>query len=66
MDFDIRIPIGVVFVAIGVLLAAHGLLAEPATFARSLGVNINLAWGVVMALFGAGLLALALMRRRGR
>jgi hypothetical protein len=65
MDFDIRVPIGLVFVAIGVLLAFHGLLADPRIFERSLGVNVNLGWGIVLALFGAVLLGLAVLRRRG-
>jgi hypothetical protein len=65
MDFDIRFPIGLVFVAIGSLLALHGLFADPRIFERSLGVNVNLGWGIVLALFGAALLALAIMSRRG-
>jgi hypothetical protein len=65
MDFDIRVPIGLVFVAIGALLAIHGLVADPQIFERSLGVNVNLSWGIVLAVFGAALLGLAVWRRRG-
>jgi len=67
MDLDIRVPIGLLFVALGGLLAIDGLLAPPAVFAEhSLGLNINLAWGLVMAAFGGGLLVLvAATRSRG-
>ena len=66
MEFDIRLPIGLLFVAIGGLLIIHGLGADPAVFVRhSLGVNINLAWGAAMALAGAVMLAFALRSRGG-
>jgi len=37
-------------------------LSDKAIYARSLGVNINLEWGIVMLLFGALMLFLG---RRG-
>ena len=62
MDFDIRIPIGLLFAAVGLLLAGYGLVADPAIYrAHSLGVNVNVAWGVVLVVFGAANLALALL-----
>jgi hypothetical protein len=45
--------------AIGVLLAGYGALGDPSIYRRSLGINVNLVWGLVLALGGAGLLALA-------
>jgi len=62
MSFDIRLPIGLLFLAIGVLVAAFGAIGHPAAPG---GVNIDLIWGVVMAAFGALMLALARLRRRG-
>ena len=59
--FDLRVPLGLLFLLLGLLLVAAGLLATPATEARSLGININLIWGAVMA--GFGLLCLFLARR---
>jgi hypothetical protein len=68
MDLDIRVPIGLLFVTLGGLLAIHGLLASPAIFARhSLGLNINLGWGLAMAVFGGAMLILvATTRSRGQ
>ena len=52
MAVDIRIPIGLLFVVLGALLAAYGVTADPAIYARSLGINLNLGWGTVMIAFG--------------
>ena len=43
----------------GALLAGYGLLGDRAIYGRSLGVNINLVWGVVLIATGACLLALS-------
>jgi hypothetical protein len=64
MPLDIRLPIGLLFLAIGAIVAARGLL--PGATAAS-GLAIDLIWGCVMAAFGAGMLALATTaRRRGK
>jgi len=62
MGLDIRLPIGFLFTIFGVLLIAFGALSDKAIYALSLGININLEWGVVMLLFGALMLFLG---RRG-
>ncbi len=49
---DIRTPIGAMFFAIGVMLAAYGLMTPAAMYKISLGYNLNLIWGGVMAAFG--------------
>jgi hypothetical protein len=67
MSFDVRLPIGLLFLAIGVLVAAVGLTGDPAVIeAHSPGVNIDLAWGAVMAGFGAVMLVLVSLARRGK
>lgn len=62
MQLDIRLPIGALFTLLGVILTAYGLLSDAASYQRSLGHNVNLAWGVVILVFGVLFLALA---RRG-
>ena len=64
MQLDIRIPIGLLFSIIGVLLAVFGLFADPAIKVRSLGINVNLWWGIALLVFGLGMLGLA--RRAAR
>ena len=58
---DIRQPIGALFFALGVLLGSFGLATrgDAAQYQRSLGLNLNLYWGVVMLAFGLILLAAA-------
>jgi hypothetical protein len=59
MGLDIRWPIGIMFSLIGVLLAGYGAATnyDPALYSRtSLGLNINLIWGVLLLVFGAAML----------
>ncbi len=61
MGLDIRWPIGLMFTFIGVLLTGYG--AVNAAGSQSLGMNINLIWGVVLLVFGV-LMLLGAMRGR--
>jgi hypothetical protein len=61
MGLDIRLPMGILFSILGVLLMIFGLAADPSIYVRSLGININLIWGSVLLAFG--LLNLFLARR---
>lgn len=54
--------LGSLFLAMGLLLVVYGALSDPALYARSLGWNVNLWWGGVLALVGA--VFLMLWRRR--
>lgn len=59
MGFDIRLPIGAMFSILGVLLVAYGMISDTEIYRRSLGLNVNLAWGVVLLVFGGSMLALS-------
>ncbi|HZZ20823.1 MAG TPA: hypothetical protein VFE25_15725 [Opitutaceae bacterium] len=62
MNLDIRYPIGLLFLAVGVILAGYGLVSGPEIYAtHSLGLNINLWWGLIQIAFGAIMVALAKM-----
>ena len=54
MGLDIRWPIGLMFTLIGLLLAIFGGLK--ADDSMTLGININLVWGVALVIFGGGML----------
>jgi hypothetical protein len=62
---DVRVPIGALFLALGLLIGGYGLATAGSAgfYARSLGVNVNLWWGGVMAACGAVFLALGLRAR---
>ena len=66
MQLDLRLPIGWMFTAVGLLLVGYGLVADRAIYARSLGVNVNLWWGLVLFVFGVIMLALARAGARKR
>jgi hypothetical protein len=61
MGLDIRWPIGLLFSIVGALLVIYGLatMSDTQIYARSLDININLRWGLVVLAFGAAMLALA-------
>ncbi len=59
MGLDIRIPIGLMFSVLGVLLAIFGLMLGDD--AVRIGVNIDLWWGLV--LLGFGVIMFVLGRR---
>lgn len=61
MKLDLRLPIGLMFSIIGALLVVFGLASDPVIYQRSLGVNVNLWWGLVLLVFG--LVMLWLVRR---
>ena len=63
MGLDIRQPIGLLFSVFGVLLIAFGLFSNHAIYARSLDINVNLWWGLVMLAFGAIMLWLSRRKR---
>ena len=65
MTFDLRLPIGLMFSIVGVLLTGFGLVSDRAIYRRSLGVNVNLWWGLVLVVFGVVMLRLAMRGRRG-
>lgn len=66
MTLDLRLPLGLMFAALGLLLSGYGLVSDPRLYARSLGINVNLWWGLVLLAFGLAMLALARAARRRR
>ena len=60
---DLRIPIGALFTALGLLLAGYGL-ATGSELTHPSPVNLNLWWGLVMLAFGVLLLFGASRARR--
>ena len=59
MGLDIRFPIGGLFMALGLLLTLYGIFGDSNVYQRSLGINVNLGWGIVLLVFGIIMAALA-------
>jgi len=51
MGLDIRLPIGLMFGILGIVLAGFGLFSDKSIYERSLGININLIWGAALIVF---------------
>ena len=58
MGLDVRLPVGLLFSAIGLALVLYGLTSDPAIYAKSLGINVNLWWGLALMVFGGTMLLL--------
>ena len=59
MRLDVRWAIGGLFAITGALLVIYGMLSDPAMYEKSLGINVNLWWGVVLLVFGLLMIFLA-------
>jgi hypothetical protein len=60
MRLDLRIPMGLMFTLTGTILTAFGLATRQNTglYAKSLGIDANLWWGLVLLVFGIVMLVL--------
>lgn len=60
---DVRLPIGWLFLVLGVMLAVYGYANPPAESLRLgqvlLPLNLDVPWGILMALFGLAMVSLA-------
>jgi len=68
MGIDIKIPIGLMFTILGLLLTVYGFFTrhDPLLYERSLGINVNLWSGLLMLLFGLIMLIFGLMSRKSK
>jgi hypothetical protein len=61
---DLKLPIGGLLSAYGVLLTVYGLVTKKEMYAISLGFNLNLAWGILMIVIGGGFLLTAFLKKK--
>jgi len=60
---DLKLPIGWLLSAYGVLLTVYGLVTKKEMYAISLGLNLNLVWGILMLVVGGGFLLAAFLKK---
>jgi hypothetical protein len=60
---DIKLPIGWLLSAYGLLLGIYGLVTKKEMYAKSLGFNLNVVWGGLMLAIGAGFLLAAFLKK---
>jgi hypothetical protein len=65
MFYDPRISMGMLFTLIGTILTAFGLSTRSNVdvYAKSMGIDANLWWGLVLLVFG---IATLILGRRGQ
>lgn len=67
MGLDIRIPLGLIFLIIGAVMATYGLATRGSIiYLISMGVNLNVLWGSIMIVFGSAVLIAERRDRRLR
>jgi hypothetical protein len=64
MRLDIRVPVGMLFGLIGIILTVFGLAGDRAIYRQSLGINVNLYWGIALLCFGLLMLLLGIRAMR--
>ena len=64
MNLDLRIPMGLMFTFTGAIMTTWGIKTNgTAIYERSLGINANLWWGLVLLAFG---LTMFILGQRGQ
>ncbi|HOU01088.1 MAG TPA: LPXTG cell wall anchor domain-containing protein [Bacteroidales bacterium] len=63
---DIRIPIGLMFSILGVLITIFGVFtaSDSEMYQKSLGVNVNIIMGIIMLIFGLSMLFFARRKKK--
>jgi protein-S-isoprenylcysteine O-methyltransferase Ste14 len=58
---DIRIPIGLMFTVVGIIISVFGFFTMSNTemYHKSLGINVNIIMGLLMLIFGLVMLYFA-------
>jgi cytochrome c biogenesis protein CcdA len=63
---DIRIPIGLMFSIVGVLITGFGIftISNVELYKKSLGINVNIIMGILMLVFGLIFLYFAFRKKK--
>ena len=65
MNLDLRIPMGLMFLLVGLILTIFGMVTNGSEiYLRSGGTNVNIGWGLVLLIFGAIMFTLGRRNQR--
>ena len=59
MKLDLRYPIGLLFSIFGVIITVYGIVSDKTIYQKSLGMDVNLWWGLICLAFGLAMLSFA-------
>lgn len=59
MGLDIKMPIGLMFLILGLIITIFGLISagDAEVYQKSMGINVNLWTGIFMLIFGGVMFA---------
>jgi hypothetical protein len=60
---DLKLPLGVLLTFYGLVLTLYGIFTGPEFYQKSLGIDLNLIWGIGLLIIGIFLLVLAFITR---
>jgi hypothetical protein len=63
---DLKIPLGGLLSFYGAVLVLFGLFSKKEIYARSLGINVNFFWGIIILAVGLALLLTVAAKKRRR
>jgi uncharacterized membrane protein len=63
---DIRIPIGLMFSIVGLIISVYGFftISDINMYQKSLGINVNIIMGILMLIFGLIMLFFAFRKKK--
>jgi sulfite exporter TauE/SafE len=63
---DIRIPIGLMFTVVGIIISVFGFftISNTEMYHKSLGINVNIIMGLLMLIFGLVMLYFARRKKK--
>jgi uncharacterized membrane protein len=63
---DIRIPIGLMFTVVGIIISVFGFftISNTEMYHKSLGINVNIIMGLFMLIFGLVMLYFARRKKK--
>jgi uncharacterized membrane protein HdeD (DUF308 family) len=65
MNFDLRMPIGILFTLFGMILTGFGIFTKGSEiYQKSLNQNVNIEWGITLLVFGILMLFFAIRGRK--
>lgn len=56
---DLKLPLGALLTFYGLVLTLYGIVTKPEFYQKSLYLNLNLIWGIIMLVIGVLLLFMA-------
>jgi len=56
---DLKIPLGCLITFYGIVLTLYGIFTNPEMYRKSLDINVNFGWGLLMLVIGVVLLIAA-------